>query len=374
MSTYDGWEIVRELGSGGQGTVYLVQNPAAIKRRQLDLLTIETTIGTLTKGGSAEVTKQAPRDLANAIKSYIMEDPSSFGALKVFKIPPGGPEAEKALGRLRSEVEALEKVRHPSLLGLVAYNLDEHWMITEYHPNGTLAQCRDRFKGKPGPALAAWRPLVEAVGLLHKGGYIHRDIKPENIFLASDERLVLGDFGIVFFQDEEGERLTATYERVGTRDWMAPWANVQRRLEEPNPTFDLFPLGKVLWAMISGERGLPYWYCTRDQYNLERLFPDDQGMALVNDLLKRCIVEHEKECLPSAREVLSAVDEHLKMLQRGGQLVGARGPTRCVVCGLGSYIALPHTTHIGQPDPHAAKLLLCDRCGNFQFFRFIAPR
>jgi len=39
--------------------------------------------------------------------------------------------------------------------------------------------------------------LVEAVSELHKGGFVHRDITPANVFLADDDRLVLGDFGLV---------------------------------------------------------------------------------------------------------------------------------------------------------------------------------
>ena len=61
----------------------------------------------------------------------------------------------------------------------------------------------------------AFRPLAHAVSTLHKQDMVHRDIKTENIFVATDGRLVLGDFGIVFFKDGHG-RVTETYEKVGT--------------------------------------------------------------------------------------------------------------------------------------------------------------
>ena len=82
----------------------------------------------------------------------------------------------------------------------------------------------------------------------------------------------------MFWADERQQRLTETYERVGSRDWMAPWANRGRRLADIDPTFDLFPLGKLLWAMVSGQRELPYWYWQDPEHNLERLFLDAPGM------------------------------------------------------------------------------------------------
>ena len=100
--------------------------------------------------------------------------------------------------------------------------------------------------------LQAFRPLVEAVAMLHKADIIHRDIKTKNIFVAKDNRLVLGHFGIVFYRD--GQRLTETYERVGARDWMAPWGLPEREVSPRRsyPPLDIFPLAKVLWSMISG--------------------------------------------------------------------------------------------------------------------------
>ena len=170
-------------------------------------------------------------------------------------------------------------------------------MVTALQPGRTLADSLQSYSGKPLEALRAFRPLIAAVAALHEVGVVHRDIKPGNIFVADDGHLVLGDFGIAFFEDGR-ERLTETFERVGTRDWMAPWANLGVRIDDVKPTFDVFPLGKVLWCMVSGQRLLPLWYFDDQKYNqyrLTTLLPGVPHLDTINDILRRCVVQHEED-------------------------------------------------------------------------------
>jgi serine/threonine protein kinase len=116
------------------------------------------------------------------------------------------------------------------VLKLLRSNVGERFIVTEYHECGTLDKHLNCYRGDALAALQAFGKLVDGVLEIHKLGAIHRDIKPENIFVTASGDLVLGDFGIVFF--EAGERLTKTYgERVGSHYWMAPWAYDNVRLE-----------------------------------------------------------------------------------------------------------------------------------------------
>jgi serine/threonine protein kinase len=125
-----------------------------------------------------------------------------------------------------------------------------------------------------------FRLIVEAVAELHNRGYVHRDIKSKNLFIASDGRPVLGDFGIVAFEDDAHTRVTEEFERVGSRDWMAPWAHTGLRVDDVRPSFDVFPLGKLPWVMISGRPILPsYQTHRRTGFELDRIFPDRPGMT-----------------------------------------------------------------------------------------------
>ena len=358
------------MGSGGQGKVFLVRSPESARKRNDHKRQLEYAIRVIATGTTTEEMKdEAMANLLSAIVAYAAQDnPADFGALKLFDITGNGPEAQKAMGRLESEVKALSEISHPSILKLLYADVGSRRMITEYHPKGTLTVNRNRFRGNVGATLEAFRPLVDAVAILHarEPKIIHRDIKPENIFVASDGRLVLGDFGIVFFRDESKERLTSTIgEKVGTADWMAPWANVRERRDEVNPTFDIFPLGKVLWWMIAGKPSLPFWYQRRPGYDLEILYARDPNMALVNGILDRCVAEEEKNCLSDAKSLLAMVVDTLETVSRGGQFLADGVYQPCRVCGKGRYIREENRANIGGPWADVSR---CTTCGHIQLF------
>jgi serine/threonine protein kinase len=223
-------------------------------------------------------------------------------------------------------------------------------------------------------ALQALRPIIAALSKLHQQGIVHRDIKPKNIFLGRNHQLVLGDFGIVFF--ESGERATELLERVGSRDWMAPWAHTGMRVDDVKQNFDVFPLGKVLWSMISGRAILPFWYHRRREYDLAVTFPNDPAMHAANQILDRCIVEHEADCLSSAADLLLHVDAIVNMLSNGGQLLGNGVPRPCQACGVGHYQLARgrfEQVEISGPDVQAIDVYTCDYCDHIQFFGRTKP-
>ena len=172
--------------------------------------------------------------------------------------------------------------------------------------------------------------------MLHEKGWVHRDIKPENVFFTDGGQFVLGDFGIVFFDDREHTRVSGTFENIGSRDWMPPWA-MAVRIEEVTPTFDVFSLGKVLWSCLSGVPKLPLWYFRKDKYNLEKLFPDDPRMPLINDLLAKCLVEDESTSFPDAGRLLVEVNALTEQLTAGGQKLGIDIERKCRSCARGLY-------------------------------------
>jgi len=202
--------------------------------------------------------------------------------------------------------------------------------------------------------------------------------------------LALGDFGIVFFQAGQGDRLTTTYERVGSHFWMAPWAyaNVSLNLAEVRPTLDIYPLAKVLWSLIAGRNGFPFWEYDRQENNFEELFPDDPTMTLVNSLLAKCVVREERDCrFSTVAEMLAAVDALIVEIKawRGHRREGAE-TWPCRVCGKGTYhpasapagwprhlqgrpFVLAQISGGGVNDRQPFSIFVCDHCGHAELFK-----
>jgi serine/threonine protein kinase len=382
---YSGWEKIEPaLGQGGQGTVYRARSPERCAERQDSIRRIIHELRQLSGVGPQDSAK-----IEELLKGIVdVGGPEEFGhlgALKVFKIPDGdNQERKNALGRLTTEIEALKGLDDPGILKLLAWNYEETCIVTEYHPHGSLEASLDKYRGNALESLVAFRPLVKAVCTIHHKNAIHRDIKLKNIFVATDGRLVLGDLGIVIFRDAPGGRFTETYERVGTRGWMAPWANTEHRLAlaEVNPTLDLFPLGKVLWCMVSGRTGLDFWYYdrpakdNRPATNLELLFPGDPAMKEVNAILAKCVVEEEENCLKSANELLTLVDKAVERIRGLGQKPENDDRWLCLVCKKGYYgkeswrwrmeLATKPQNNNYHPE---ASVFFCDHCGHMQVFR-----
>lgn len=306
------WETVDELGRGGQAVVYRALDTALVDIEGKILPEVHRAVQGLRQMLPPEQIRECTLQLLRGIEQYLSRlDPKNCGALKVLHAHVrDNPKADK---RLEREVAVLREQDHLHIVKVLDASVPNGWFVMEYFPLGSLEKHRDRFRGQPDEALDALRPLVEAVAILHAKEITHRDIAPKNVFVA-ERGLVLGDFGLVYPPEAAAERVSSTYENVGSRDWMPPWA-MGTRQEDPTPAFDVFTLGKLLWAMVSGRHKLLLWYFRNPEFNLEALFPRDPRMVEVNRLLDRCIVQEEKDCLPSVVELLEAMTETLARLR-----------------------------------------------------------
>jgi len=376
---YGGWEIVEPLGGGGQSDVFLVRSPARVARRAMCLEEIKTALE-VDRGG----------ELPTAIWNYAHPElTEELGALKQFKIPPkssttlpaGSKEAE-AIERLRNEIAVLEKGL-PGLPKLLDFNEAERWIVTEYFPERTLEHHPFNYKGNAFLALRAFRSLVQTIALLHKEGHVHRDIKPANVFIRKEDELIPGDFGIVFSPNAK-DRVTMTRERVGPRDYMAPWTNLGTRHDKVHPRDDVYMLGKLLWSMVDGHAVLPREYHKHPDYefDLTKTFPNDPHMYMINAILDKCVVEQADQCLPGAQELLPRIDDALGIIVRGGQLLREGVPRPCRICGKGFYQPLPLRANpkdsvglrfwiigTGDADTVPVRPLACEYCGHVQLFK-----
>ena len=367
MSEYNGWEKLNRIGGGGQSDVYLARCPERVKQRKEILNSTQTAVGIGNQG-----------QFADGAYLYSRPDlPSEIGALKVFKIRESGAQP---LERLKREIAILKESR-PNLPRLLDSNADALWMVTEYFPNKTLADAPKKFRGKPLEALLAFRGLVETIATLHHDEVVHRDIKPANVFFAQDDRLIPGDFGLVFHPGNQ-ERVTLSNERVGPWEHLPWWANIGPRLENPTPAIDVFLLGSLLWCMVSGDLWLHGEKYRTDHYNLEKRFRGDPSMRWVNLVLSQCLGDDEGKCVKNASEVLEVVDEVVSTITKNTPIFDEDNVLvmPCRLCETGFYRKMSQSNtkmHAGlQISDEYGRLInsmkfdvfQCQVCWNTQFF------
>ena len=303
------------------------------------------------------------------------ESSENLGALKVLHEPKDARDHERAEERIKREMKVMSQMAHSNLLKILDSDPNGKWFVSQYHPNGVLSEHLGSFKGDAAAALRAFRPLVDAVANLHAESIVHRDIKPHNVFLTEDTELILGDFGLIFFTDDQHTRLSATLENVGSRDWMPPWA--MGRIEKIDPSFDVFSLGKLLWSMVSGQSFLRLWYFDKAEFNIEQSFPDVPAMRFVNELLSKCVVEEKEHCLTDATALLGEVDSILLKIESHAEVLGNDIKRKCRVCGAGNYdlivnqgITATRNFGISPAGVRCFKIFACRHCGHVQLFAF----
>jgi serine/threonine protein kinase len=312
---------------------------------------------------------EAAERVVNAILQLgTRDDPKNCGALKVIHSPENPAEYDKQLDRMKRELAALHSQSHPAIIKILDEKLEERWFVTEYFAGGPLSDNLGLYRGKFLEALRAFRPLVEGVAEMHNKNLVHRDIKPENVFVSASGSPVLGDFGLVYFMDDDRSRVSDTYENVGSRDWMPGWA-MGMRLAEVRPSFDVFSLGKLLWSMVSGRAKLRLWYLHSPDFELEAMFPGDPDIRWARYILDRCIVEDEKDCLADARQLLVKVDKVLMALGRHSQVVHDGVKRICRVCGVGNYSEVTGQKSQALSGPGGLRIFECGNCGHAELFR-----
>lgn len=292
--------------AGGGGSVYRCYDLELIRR------TLAFAKDSQARVGASDVDQiKSCCDVIDSLYGGLVHN-SNIAVLKV----PHRPDK-----RLAREVEAMQRCVHPNLTRILAADRSAPpaWFVMEYHPKGNLEDARRGYKGRPLEVLRRIRPVVEALAVVHEAKLIHRDIKPRNIFIARDDRWVLGDFGIVF--DPGSERLTSAVDgEIWSRDWRPDWV-ARRSPGEYTPAVDVHMLVKSIYALILGHNP-PASQVREPDCNLREAYPDVPGMDLVQAFVERHVTVREADCASSgAPELLGELDDLLRSLE------GARGAT-----------------------------------------------
>ena len=268
------YRIVRALGHGGMGTVYLAEHLLLGRLRALKFISGE-----------------------------LSRDP-------------------RFLKRFRMEAQAAIELRHPNIVEVVDLDQAEDgspYIAMEYVDGPGL---RPALAGGVFPverALAIARGIALGLGLAHEKSIIHRDVKPENILLAggngTPEIPKLLDFGIAAMK-QTSTTLSRTRGLMLTPEYASPEQWKGMASDELDGRVDLYALGGVLHEMLTGQTA--FHSHTMEGWMYQHLQGEPQPPSLVrlelanwkglDALVLRMLAKNREDRPANAQELVSELD------------------------------------------------------------------
>lgn len=280
------YEVVRQLGRGGMGTVYEARD------------------------------REMQRSVA--VKTLLRTDPGS-------------------VLRFKQEFRTLADLQHRNLVQLYEFVATEtgdvFFSMELVHGANFLRYVRGQDEAPNYDRLRhALRELVEGVSALHAAGKLHRDIKPSNVLVTPQGRAVILDFGVAA-ELSALARGSGEAEFAGTVPFMAP---EQARMEEPHPASDWYSVGVVLYAAMTG--ALPFAGSPKQiieqKNNVEPVPPSERTEGVPPDLDALCmsLLQRDAELRPSGSEICGCLgaspDQMPAQVDGGRSLVGRQAHVR----------------------------------------------
>jgi len=207
-----GYRIVREIGHGGMGSVYLAERVDGTYRKQV--------------------------------------------AIKLVR--PAGSGSE-ILERFRRERQILASLDHPNIARLIDGGSTGEglpYFVMEYVEGQPIHRWANEHKLNVTQRLELFRGVCDAVRYAHQHLVVHRDLKPANILVTADGTVKLLDFGIAKVLEPEqagGLPETATLTKLMTPEYASP---EQIKGEAITTLTDVYSLGVVLYELLTGHQ--PY--------------------------------------------------------------------------------------------------------------------
>ncbi len=205
MIKLSGYKIIKKIGSGGMGDVYLAEHEKLEKKVAI---------------------KSLHKNLATD---------TSFRE------------------RFFQEAKTHSKLDHPNIVKLLDYKerKDGLFLVMEYVDGKQLDEHIKKVTGPiPEKELTTlFTQILDAIGYAHEEGLVHRDIKPSNIMIDKRGRIKVLDFGIAKMQEEE-KGLTKTGIQIGTATYMSP---EQVNAKKVDKLSDIYSLGVTLYYMAVGK-------------------------------------------------------------------------------------------------------------------------
>ena len=172
---------------------------------------------------------------------------------KELSLEPGMDE------RFRREALLLSSVDHPAVVRVIDFGQTNGatCLVMDLVEGETLEDAIRQGPLPPERALKVLYQLAQGLSAIHAQGIVHRDLKPENVMLArtpDGEQAKWLDFGIARLAGADGSKVTKVGVVIGTPDYMSPEQGLGQPLDARS---DLYSFGAVAYRVLSGTRPFP---------------------------------------------------------------------------------------------------------------------
>lgn len=301
------FELVRRIGIGGMGQVYLARQQSL--KRQVAI---------------------------KVLRGELAANPTN-------------------LRRFKAEAEAVASLTHAHIVQVYAIGADQglHYMALEYVDGRNLRDYLEK-KGVPDLpfALEVMRQVASALERAGELGFVHRDIKPENILLSRKGEAKVTDFGLSrCFASDTPLHLTQSGVTMGTPLYMSP---EQVRGQPVDPRSDIYSFGVTCYHMLAGEP--PFRGSTAFDVALQHIQGEARPLGAVRPDLppELCAIVHKmmakrsEDRYQSARELLNDL----------ARFQGGAGLPASTMAALGASAFVPTVGNSGTQVPAVGRTSL----------------
>ena len=254
------YRLIRELGRGGMGAVFLAQRAD------------------------------------DEFKKWV--------AIKLIK---RGMDTDFILKRFRNERQILATLDHPNIARLLDGGTTEDnlpYFVMEYIPGEPIHQYCDAHQLTIQERLQLFQKVCSAVHYAHQNLIIHRDLKPGNILVTKDNSPKLLDFGIAKILNPELVADTLSPTLTGMRLMTPEYASPEQiRGEQLSPASDIYSLGVLLFEILTGKR--PYRFSSRSPHEIARIICEEEPGSPFTVLTDESFPSVSKETPSKSLEILS---------------------------------------------------------------------
>jgi len=253
------YEVIEELGKGGMGRVYRVEDTKIRKEIALKL-----------------------------IKPEIASD-------------------KKTIERFKNELTTAREIAHRNVCRMFDLGEDkgQHYITMEYVPGGDLKRLIRRTKRLDiGTAISIAKQICDGLEEAHSLGIVHRDLKPNNIMIDDNGNARIMDFGIARTIKEKG--ITGSGVIIGTPEYMSPEQTEAKRVDLQS---DIYSLGIIMYEMLTGrlpfEADTPFAVGVKQKSETPEA-PKNLNPQIMDDLngvILQCLEKNKENRPKSVRDV-----------------------------------------------------------------------